>query len=211
MATFFKGPLGGFSGSIGPVIGSSWKELQVMRSQPGPRTGAPTPAQADQQAKFALAGGFMNDIKKLLDVTMADSGNMSGFNIALQQILQDAITGASNAWNIDYSKVLISQGDLFNAFGYSVASAAAGKITWTWQASAGTDSESPTDRAILVAYSADLGRAAYTLSGAARSTGSDSLTVPVFSGKVVQTWLAFISTNGKEIADSVFSGQLTVQ
>jgi hypothetical protein len=209
MATFFKGPLGGFSGSIGPVVGSSWKELDVMKSQPGPRTGAPTQAQVDQQAKFALAGDFMNDVKKLLALTMPDSGNMTGFNIFLQQVLQDAITGTSNAWKLDYSKVQLSIGDLGNAFGYSIASAATGKIAWTWQADAGLQDD-PTDKAILVVYSPDLGRAAYTTAGAARSAGTDSLTIAAFSGKPVQTWLSFISADGKEIADSVFTGQVTV-
>ena len=64
---------------------------------------------------------------------------------------------------------------------------------------------------MLVVYSEDLGRAAYTLSGPARSAGTGLLTIPAFSGKQVQTWLSFISANGKEIADSVFTGQVTVQ
>jgi hypothetical protein len=210
MATFFKGPLGGFSGSIGPIVGSSWKDQDVMRSQPGPRTSDPSPAQVDQQAKFALAGSFVNDVKKLLAATVPGSSNMTGFNIVLQQVLTEAVTGTSNAYSIDYSKVLLSQGELPNAFGFSVASAAAGKITWSWQASSGLG-EDPTDHAVLIVYSEDLGRAAYTLSGAVRNAGTDSLTIPVFSGKQVQTWLSFISANGKEIADSVFTGHLTVQ
>ncbi|HEY4150704.1 MAG TPA: DUF6266 family protein [Chitinophagaceae bacterium] len=209
MATFFKGPLGGFSGSIGPLVGSSWKELEVMKSQPGPRKGTPTQAQLDQQAKFALAGGFITNVKKLLSLTMSDSSNMTSFNIVLQQILQDAITGTTNAWTIDYSKVQLSSGDLLNAFSYTVASAVAGKIAWTWQVDAGLQ-EDPTDKAILVAYSPDLGRAAYTTLGAARSAGADSLTIAAFSGKPVQTWLSFISADGKEIADSVFTGLVTV-
>jgi len=210
MAVYFKGPLGGFSGSIGPVVGSSWKELDVMRSQPGPRKGDPSPAQVDQQSKFGLAGGFVNDVKRLLAATIPAGSNMTSFNIVLQQVLNEAITGTSNAYSIDYSKVMLSQGELPNAFSFSAASAAAGKIAWTWQASAGLG-EDPTDRAVLIVYSEDLGRVAYTLSGAARSTGTDSLTIAAFSGKVVQTWLSFISANGKEIADSVFTGHLTVQ
>lgn len=210
MATFFKGPLGGFSGSIGPVVGSTWKTKDVMKSQPGPRKGAPTQAQLDQQARFALAGDFMNNVKKLLGITMPDSSNMTGFNIFLQQVLQDAVTGASNAWTLDYSKVQLSTGDLQNAFSYSTASAAAGKITWTWQVDASLQ-ENPNDKAILVAYSADLGRVAFTTAGAARSAGTDSLTIAAFSGKPVQTWLAFMSPDGKELADSVFTGQVTVQ
>jgi hypothetical protein len=211
MATFYKGPLGGFSGSIGPVVGSSWKDLDVMHSQPGPRKGDPTQAQLDQQAKFALAGSFVKQHKRLLAFTMPDSNTMTGYNIALQQVLYKAITGTSNAYALDYPKVELSRGDLPNAFGFSVASGAAGKVTWSWQASGGANGEAPTDVAILVAYCEELGRSAFTLSGPARSTGAGTLTIPVFSGKVVQTWMAFVSADGAEIANSAFTGQLTVQ
>ena len=210
MATFFKGPLGGFSGSIGPVVGSTWNELDVMRSQPGPRKGDPSAAQVDQQAKFALAGNFLSNTRRLLSTTMQGKGNMTGFNIAQQNILDNAIIGTSNAYSIDYSKVIVSFGVLPNALGHSVASAAAGKITWSWQMSPGMG-EDPNDLSVLIAYSEDLGRVAYTLTGALRSAATDSLTIPVFSGKLVQTWLSFITPDRKEIAKSVFTGQLTVQ
>src|SRR5882757_7618015 len=104
MATFYKGPLGGFSGSIGPVVGSSWKDLDVMHSQPGPRKGNHTQAQLDQQAKFALAGSFVKHHKRLLAFTLPDSKTMTGYNIALQQVLYKAITGTSNAYALDYPK-----------------------------------------------------------------------------------------------------------
>ena len=211
MGTFFKGPFGGFSGTIGPLVGCSWKNLNVMRSQPGPRKGDPTPAQADQQARFSLASGFLNRVKKLLAVTMPEKGNMSGYNVALQNTLTDAITGTSNAFSIDYAKVLLSLGDLPNAPGASIASGAAGKITWSWPPNGGTSGEVPTDVSILVAYSEDLNRSAFTLAGPARSTGTGTLTIPAFSGKTVQTWLAFISADGLEIAESFFTGQLAVQ
>ncbi|MBS1563043.1 MAG: hypothetical protein JST39_01585 [Bacteroidetes bacterium] len=210
MATYQKGPLGRFSGTLGPVVGSKWKKLNVMHSQPGPRTGDPTAAQLDQQAKFGLALNFANDVKKLIKTTIPDNDRQTSFNTLVQQLLNEAITGSSNAYSIDYSKVTLTMGELENAYGFSVASAAAGKISWTWQTGSGVP-EDPTDRAVLVAYCEDLGRVAYKLSGAARQDTTDFLTIPLFSGKVVETWLSFISANGKEIAESVHTGQVTVQ
>ncbi|MDP9040682.1 MAG: DUF6266 family protein [Bacteroidota bacterium] len=52
MGTIVKGILGGFSGKVGTVVGSSWKGLAVMKSVPGPRKGSPTLLQLEQQAKF---------------------------------------------------------------------------------------------------------------------------------------------------------------
>ncbi len=34
MGTFEKGYLGGFSGKVGTAVGSSWKKLNVLRSNP---------------------------------------------------------------------------------------------------------------------------------------------------------------------------------
>jgi hypothetical protein len=47
--------------------------------------------------------------------------------------------------------------------------------------------------------------------GALRSDGNDILELPAkLSGKTVHTWLSFISENGKDIAPSIYTGQLTV-
>ena len=34
MGTFKNGILGGFSGTLGPAVGSSWKGINVIRSRP---------------------------------------------------------------------------------------------------------------------------------------------------------------------------------
>jgi hypothetical protein len=55
-----------------------------------------------------------------------------------------------------------------------------------------------------------LDHAVYTTTGALRSAGTGTLAVTGLSGKVIQTWIAFISADGSEIGASVFTGQVTV-
>jgi hypothetical protein len=50
----------------------------------------------------------------------------------------------------------------------------------------------------------------FTLNGADRSAGTATLNVPGYAGQTVQTWIGFISADGKEIATSRFTGQLTI-
>lgn len=52
--------------------------------------------------------------------------------------------------------------------------------------------------------------AVYTTTGTDRSTGSDSLDVSNFSGKRVQTYIGFISEDGRLLANSFYTGELTV-
>ncbi len=42
------------------------------------------------------------------------------------------------------------------------------------------------------------------------STGGEAFNAGIYSGKVVETWLGFISEDGLELAQSFYTGQLTV-
>ncbi len=45
---------------------------------------------------------------------------------------------------------------------------------------------------------------------AERGDGADTLDVSGFAGEVVETWVGFFSEDGKEVATSIFTGQLTL-
>ena len=82
MGTFSKGILGGFSGKVGNVIGSTWKGIDYMRSKPGARTGTFSSAQKEQQAKFAIAIGFVSIMSALFMVSFRDAIRKTGINSA---------------------------------------------------------------------------------------------------------------------------------
>jgi len=64
--------------------------------------------------------------------------------------------------------------------------------------------------AILVVYCAAKNQCIFNTAGAARSALTAQLDVPAFSGQQVQTYIGFIFADGKDIASSMFTGQLTV-
>lgn len=82
MATFKQGILGGFSGKVGGVIGSSWKGIDTMRSQPSSVTNPRTNAQVSNRTRFKsvsqLAAAMLTTIVKPLNDRFAQK--MSGFN-----------------------------------------------------------------------------------------------------------------------------------
>ncbi len=63
---------------------------------------------------------------------------------------------------------------------------------------------------VLYLYCPDTNQCVYTTGSAARNAAADSLTVTAFSGKQVQTYIGFISADGLEIANSIFTGEVTV-
>ncbi|RTL56345.1 MAG: hypothetical protein EKK37_17910 [Sphingobacteriales bacterium] len=212
MGKINKGILGPVSGTVGTVIGGSWKGISYLRSQPTSRRTSFSQAQLEQQAKFALVIRFLQSMTALISVTFRDYAvEMSGFNNAMRYTLINAVTGVYPNFDIAYNLALVSRGDLPGAQNPLAASSAAGVITWQWQDNSGMGRALPTDKSILVAYCPSRNQCIYTVQGAARNTGTDALQVAAFSGLQVQTFIGFISDDGKLVASSIYTGQLTVE
>ena len=210
MGTIKKGILGGFSGSVGPVIGGSWKGIEYMRSQPSKRSGSSTAAQIEQQLKFSLMMHFLQTMTELFDETFRNYAiEMSAFNAAFSYNIKNAVTGTSPDFEVDYQHALVSRGDLPNAASPK-ASVTSNTVFYTWADNSGAGSALPTDEAVLAVYCKDMNSAVYSIGSAARSAGAASIDAAIFTGKEVNTWLGFISQNGKEVANSIYTGALTV-
>jgi hypothetical protein len=210
MGKITKGILGGFSGTVGTVVGASWRGIEYMRSRALQRKASNTAKQAAQRAKFKLAFRFLESMKDLLLIGYKNQAvYMTEQNSALSYTLKNAVTGIDPDFAILYPQVQISRGSLPNAVNPSAAAGAAGTIAYNWTDNSGTGKAQGTDQAILAAYSADLNQTMYVISPL-RSAGTGTLNVPGFSGKVVQTWISFLTEDGMDIATSVFTGEVTV-
>ena len=211
MGTINKGILGGFSGTVGTVIGGSWKGIDYMRSQPARRSGTASQPQLEQQAKFSLVVKFLQSMTSLVMVTFNNYAiKMTGFNSALSYNIKNVITGTYPAYAIDYAKVLVSRGDLPNASGPAAAAAAGSIINFTWNDNSGMGKAAATDRAVLVVYSSTMNLTIYDLEAAQRNAGTASINAATFSGETVEVYIGFMSEDGREIATSIYLGQVTV-
>ena len=210
MARMNNGILDDFSGKIGKVVGSKWRGVSYMRAKSKERTGAPSDAQLEQQAKFAVAGKFSQSMNDLLTLGFRDQAiRMTGKNYGQSLILRDAITGTYPDFQIDYSKVLLSQGKLPRIKKPVTAPEANGIVKFTWTNDAGNKLAKANDQAILIAYCPEENEAEYAF-GPARDAGTGTLDLAEFSGKKVHTWLSFMSANGKLLATSVYCGEVTI-
>ncbi|MEP7109656.1 MAG: DUF6266 family protein [Ferruginibacter sp.] len=211
MGTYIKGVLGGFQGTIGTVVGSTWKGIDYMKSRSRNSSKARSQKQLVQQAKFSLLINFVSTISKLLLVGFKDSAiKMTGINSAFAYNYDNAITGSYPAFSLDYSKVLVSKGQLHNA-GNPVATAVGnGSVKIDWIDNSGIAMANATDKSMIVVYCRDLNQAVYTIAGADRSTATDTINAGNFTGKTVETWVAFISADEADVATSIYTGQLTV-
>ncbi len=211
MGIISKGILGGFSGTVGTVIGGSWKGISYMRSQPSARKTSFSLPQLAQQAKFSLMIKFLQAFTGLLVVSFRDFAiRMSGFNSAFRYNIQNAVVGSYPAFELDYSLVLLSRGDLPNALAPAAALTAPGQLTFSWTNNTGVGKAAATDKAMFIVYSPDRNQCIYTTAGTNRSTETGNLDVSTFIGLTVQTYIGFITDDGKSVATSIYTGPVSL-
>lgn len=210
MATFEKGILGGFSGKVGTVIGGNWKGIDYMRSKASKRNFIPSPKQFEQQLKFALVMRFLQPMSALLEKSFSDFAiQKTGINSAFAYNFSNAITGTFPDFAIDYSKALVSRGNLPNVLGPTVVSRAGSILTWSWTDNNSSDTQ-PTDQAILVAYCPSMKQAIFTTNGGKRSDLTADQNLLTFKGQAVETYIGFMSADSRSVSVSIFTGEVTV-
>ncbi len=211
MGRLNMGILGGISGKVGTVVGGRWKGVEYIRSVGARRNRKPSFNQEVHRAKFTLAINFLREMSDLLAVTFPDTGKMSGFNEATGVIINKAVTGLYPDLKIDYKEVQLSKGRWRNPDALAAASPAAGVVTFTWKNNVSLGKTRDTDKAILVVYCESLNLPVFAINAGLRSEETATIAVPGFSGKPVQTWIAFISENESDTSNSVHTGELIVQ
>src|SRR5688500_5905199 len=107
MGIISKGILGPFSGTVGTVIGGTWKGISYIRSKPLPVDREPSLLQLEQRAKFALVIRFLQTMTPLVHVSFKEMAKkMSGFNSAFSYNIKNAVTGIYPDYELDYSMAL---------------------------------------------------------------------------------------------------------
>lgn len=212
MATIMNGILGGFSGTVGTVIGASWNGIDYMRSRASHITQPNTPAQQEQRARFSLVGKFLRPLIPLLRVSYKGMAvKKSAFNAAMAYTLENAVTGVYPAFEIDYTKVLVCQGNLLGAENAAAVSTTAGKIDFSWDNNSTNFGANANDKVVLVVYHPILKKCTAVIGSATRTQGTQSLTLPdSFSGQEVQTYLGFCSADESEFSNGEFLAAVTV-
>lgn len=207
MAILYSGINGPFSGKVGTVVGYKWKNKSVMRGLPSTRKRGPSPLQIQQYAKFRLMNAFLNPLTKFLNITYNNLAvDMSGYNKAFSYNVKNAIAGVYPEFMIDYPMVLVSRGDLPNVHSTNVSSPNAESLKFSWTDNSGKGKANSTDVAFAAVYNEENGQWTYKMNLSARNAGECIMDLRLFKDKVVHSYFGFISADGKEVTDSIYTG-----
>lgn len=213
MGTIKQGILGGFSGKVGTVIGSSWKGISYMRGQAQHVKNPRSAGQVNQRTKFALVMGFLQPVVPYIRIGFkSQAAKQTEFNAAMSYTIKNAVTGSYPSYALDFTKIIVSKGGLTQVTGATASwNNNRNEVKIDWTDNSGVGNALATDKAMPFIYNKDKGETIYDTAGATRATHTQSLTVPNdWEGDKVEVYLGMVSEDGKEVADSIYLGEVTL-
>lgn len=203
----------GLSGIMGNRVYGSWKGISYSRSKPLSMKNPRTPGQLSQRAKFSVILKFLKPCKEFVRIGFKSKAkNMSEFNYATSLLYKNALTGEYPDWSIDYSKVVLSIGNLAGALEPKILLTTGWEIEFTWQ----IDSEGTNyflyDKVMVLVFNPAKQEAVTITNGNIRYKLRQLVELPAtFAGDEVVCYIAFQDMDGKRVSDSQFIGRLQVE
>ena len=212
MATITKGILGGFSGTVGTVVGANYRGKDIIRSRPKKSDRKPTEAQVLQQKKFTLVISFLQPLKAIQNQYFgASSGVKSKVNLAASYMLNNALVVVADEPSLVYNKILITKGELAG-FQNLEATPAVGRIlAFTWEDNSVQGNASATDVANVVCYNEIAGTFEMYQAVATRADLAAQIILPPYlAGLDVHVWMYFNNAAQKVACNSPYLGLITL-
>jgi hypothetical protein len=212
MGTYNKGILGPFSGKVGTVVGASWRGKEVMRSLPKVVSRTPTEAQALQRLKFTVVTDFLTPFYPVLRKFYgSNSGTLTRVNHATSYHMKNATVYVDPIFEMDYSRVVFTKGDLPDLEALSVTALSNEQLKLEWMDNSGQGEAKPTDVIIITVYEATNQLSFYSINAGVRSASSVTYDLPDFmNGMTVEVWASVASADGKLNATSSYLGSVVV-
>ena len=209
MATLSKGILGGFSGKVGPVVGATWRGMDVIRSRPKSSKRTPTEKQLEQQLKFKLAISFLQPIKNIQSRFFGSgSGVKSRVNLAVSYTINEAIQMVAGLPELIFNKVLITRGELTSFQNAVLTTQPGGVLHLEWEDNSTQGDAAPKDQVSIVCYCAELKNWEIYEGIVMRSDLMADVTLPAYClGKTMEVY-AFLNNEKQTAAStSLYLGQ----
>ncbi|HEY1062182.1 MAG TPA: DUF6266 family protein [Daejeonella sp.] len=208
MGTIRKGALGGFSGKAGSIIGSSWRDINYIKGLPKLSNKPKSTKQLEQQAKFATAIRFLLPVKSLMNLTYGQvkTGRATGFNMALKQVLDEAITGTYPDYEIDFPKAMLAKGQLGTATDVALLVEDL-NLTVSWSPRFDKLNRFITDEMTVLVFDPVSRDFVIGPEEVLRTAGTTVVEIPPeWAGSTVHVYMFYIGLNGKDVSNSIYAG-----
>jgi len=204
MATYQQGIHGRFSGRVGNVVGSSWKGKGVMRIRPASVSNPNTERQLNQRSRFGMAVRLVQANRELVKIGFRPWANgMSAQNAAVSYNLTNALTGVHPDVSIDFSRVMISRGQLAGVRNLTSAFTAPDTLTLQWDDNSAQPNAQAGDMLMVSLFDEEFSIAGIYPVAATRADTTAQLIIPEgWAGRSVQLLAFFLAANAVGTAEN---------
>lgn len=198
MARIKQGILGGFSGKIANVVGTSWKGIAVIKSQPLSVANPKTAAQVAQRTKLSACVAMLQPILSGVIKPLNDrfAGQMSGYNYSLQKSIAAFGADGSLAYPSEFKiSRATAKAQLIDTIDTRIANK---EVMAFWTSDAGTGYALGTDKMFFVVFNETTGEIGYS-ADAARADQTTQVVLPesgLTNGDVLRCYLAALRADG---------------
>lgn len=206
MAKLKQGILGGISGKIGNIIGSSWKGLAVIKTKPLSVANPRSAGQVAQRNSMTAAVAFVKIILASVVKPLWDRNAqyMSGYNAWVK----DNIASFDSTGEFDPTTAIMSKGKMANTMVLdATGSAGSGNATLQWSDDSGEGYKLITDVPFLVMYNATTKGVVGYQTGETRADELSVNAMPVgtLAGHVIHFWFMFRRADGTIIGNPTYN------
>jgi hypothetical protein len=191
MGIINQGILGGVSGTVGNVVGGSWKGIDYLRGKAESYNDAHTEGQVNQRTKFAACVAFSQSIMDTLIKPIWDrkAVKMSGFNLFMKTNI-DVFDDTGQLIGLENLKLSVGSLPLPTGIVVQNDGVVAGAIRVTWEDNSGIGIAASTDRLRIAAISNGV---TVVMKGLAftRSEGMANVQLPFGAGATVHVYVFF--------------------
>ena len=212
MATYNKGILGAFSGKVGPVVWANWRGKDVMRSLPKKSKRRASAIQMQQRQKFGMVSELLNGLQPVIKRYYgSDGGLKTRRNQLMSYLLKEALLYNDPDFEWNFTKVLVSRGDLLGINAGSVSAVSGGILDFEWTDNSAQGEAEATDKLVVVVYEPTSKTTVYSLNAGSRDAEAAALALPDYlTGLAVHVWVLFAAVDDKRFATSTYLGTTTV-
>lgn len=211
-------PTAGFTGTVGPLVGSSINGRHYIKSKYRKRRKKAKGGEKLNHNKFQMAHKWLQPILDYVREGFQGFNykpNSQGFNAAKAYVLNNAFEGEAAVKTINPALVKVSYGSLPFASNMAVVKLDDDTIKFTWE-NVWTTGMGAYDQAMLLAYDIKNKQASMLTTGQIRQSGESTLNVQYNKtnkyrpkGGTFHCYLAFVAADRSRYSDSVYLGEIT--
>ena len=205
MGVIKQGILGGFSGKVANVVGSSWKGIAVLKSLP---LSVANPNTAGQQAQRGAMTQIVAASRLLLASLIQPYWNpfsqkMSGYNAFVKENIDTFTTSGFTT----FANFFSTRGSLLNVVVSSAtADASDSEVVVNWADNSGTADALATDEAVICYYNATQDYWVVDAGNAVRSDGTITIADALIAASdELKVYTSMSRPDISKVADSVYN------